>query len=145
MPRKQTKRDLEKETKWRGHINAWRESGLSQPEFCRLNNLNKHTFQYWVTHITRRDAEEERETNTRKRATPKARRSFAKAKPKAVKFVPIDVLHEDSEQIGGEDAQSAEQKNFVMELQTQKGFSLRVIIDSASLRLALSAIGMIQC
>jgi len=36
---------------WEGHIQAWRESGLSQSEYCRRNELIRHRFWYWRRRI----------------------------------------------------------------------------------------------
>jgi len=30
--------------KWQNHIEAWKQSGLKQSEYCRQNGLNKSTF-----------------------------------------------------------------------------------------------------
>lgn len=32
---------------WKEQIESWQESGLSQCEFCRRNNLKYHRFIYW--------------------------------------------------------------------------------------------------
>lgn len=32
---------------WKEHIKNWQESGQSQLEFCRKNNLISHRFTYW--------------------------------------------------------------------------------------------------
>ena len=32
---------------WRGHIDTWQASNLSQSEFCRLHELSYHRFHYW--------------------------------------------------------------------------------------------------
>ncbi len=36
---------------WRRHVEAWRESGLSQVDYCHQHGLNRKTFSLW----TRRD------------------------------------------------------------------------------------------
>ncbi len=36
---------------WRNHIHSWQESGLSQAEFCRQNNLKPRQFLYWKKRI----------------------------------------------------------------------------------------------
>jgi len=38
-------------THWLLHVEAWRESGLSQADYCRQQGLNRKTFSLW----TRRD------------------------------------------------------------------------------------------
>jgi hypothetical protein len=37
----------EREEGWTRHIKLWEESGLTQIEYCRQNNLSKHRFTYW--------------------------------------------------------------------------------------------------
>ncbi|MBN2862781.1 MAG: hypothetical protein JXN62_06445 [Bacteroidales bacterium] len=32
---------------WANHIKCWEESGLSQIDYCRANNLSRHHFTYW--------------------------------------------------------------------------------------------------
>jgi hypothetical protein len=38
-------------TQWCRHVEAWRESGLSQADYCHQQGLNRKTFSLW----TRRD------------------------------------------------------------------------------------------
>ena len=33
---------------WRRHVEAWRESGLSQADYCRQQGLNPKTFSTWA-------------------------------------------------------------------------------------------------
>lgn len=35
------------ETYWREHFTCWRESGLSQSEYCHQAGLSRHRFKYW--------------------------------------------------------------------------------------------------
>ena len=32
---------------WQSHIESWKDSGLSQAEYCRQNNLKSRIFTYW--------------------------------------------------------------------------------------------------
>ncbi len=41
------KRSGEKTNLWSAHIEAWRQSGVSQAEYCRENGINNHQFGYW--------------------------------------------------------------------------------------------------
>ena len=41
----------EKRTYWEGILCRWETSGLSQIEFCRQNDLNRHRFNYWKRRI----------------------------------------------------------------------------------------------
>jgi hypothetical protein len=40
-----------KRLQWERHIRAWRESGLSQAEYCRLHQLKPHQMIYWRERI----------------------------------------------------------------------------------------------
>ena len=40
-------RNKEKADFWTDHIKKWEESGLSQIDYCRDNNLSRHRFTYW--------------------------------------------------------------------------------------------------
>ena len=35
------------ERQWQGQFARWRESGLSQSEYCREQGLSRHQFRYW--------------------------------------------------------------------------------------------------
>jgi hypothetical protein len=41
----------EKRNYWEGMLSKWETSGLSQIEFCRQNDLNRHRFYYWKRRI----------------------------------------------------------------------------------------------
>lgn len=45
----------EREESWTRHIKGWEESGLTQIEYCRQNNLSKHRFTYWKCKRHRKD------------------------------------------------------------------------------------------
>lgn len=40
-------KETEKKRYWQEHIQAWRQSGLSQANFCKARSLALSTFQYW--------------------------------------------------------------------------------------------------
>ena len=42
-----------KRTSWSRHINTWQKSGLTQVQYCLKNQLNKHTFTYWKSKLTK--------------------------------------------------------------------------------------------
>ena len=42
----------EKRPFWEGHIQAWQQSGLTQAEYCRQNNLKNHRWWYWRKRIS---------------------------------------------------------------------------------------------
>lgn len=37
----------EKRRYWKQHLKDWSESGLSQVDYCREQELSRHQFQYW--------------------------------------------------------------------------------------------------
>ena len=45
-----------KEDFWRSHIAGWRESGLSQREYCQGHGLSKSALGWWRTKLTRQAA-----------------------------------------------------------------------------------------
>jgi len=36
---------------WNNHIRTWQESECTQIEYCKKNDINKNTFQYWKNRI----------------------------------------------------------------------------------------------
>jgi transposase len=44
----------ERERRWRGHLAAWRTSGLSQAAYCRQHGLTQNDFSWWKREIARR-------------------------------------------------------------------------------------------
>ena len=40
-------RNEQKKIDWPAHIARWKESGLTQAEYCRQNELRLHAFGYW--------------------------------------------------------------------------------------------------
>jgi len=42
-----SEQETEREESWLRHIKDWEESGLTQVEYCRQNNLSRHRFTYW--------------------------------------------------------------------------------------------------
>jgi hypothetical protein len=52
----ETTRSAEREAKrrfWEEHLGKWKSSGISQSEYCRLNDLALHRFIYWKKRLTR--------------------------------------------------------------------------------------------
>jgi hypothetical protein len=37
----------QKRSYWKQHIDTWQETGLTQAEYCRRNNLKHHRLVYW--------------------------------------------------------------------------------------------------
>lgn len=50
-------RDPDKEVYWRGHIDGWRNSGLSKYAYCIGNDLSYSSFLAWIREIELRDRE----------------------------------------------------------------------------------------
>ena len=50
-------RDDRKESFWRRHIEAWKNSGLSKRGYCLSNDLSQSSFNAWNREITLRDRE----------------------------------------------------------------------------------------
>jgi len=46
----------EKRKTWEERIKGWKESGLSQAEYCRVHELRKYQFLYWKKRITSESA-----------------------------------------------------------------------------------------
>jgi len=46
----------EKRRFWKQQIEHWKESGLTQTEFCRLHNLKNHQLTYWKKRFHRPQA-----------------------------------------------------------------------------------------
>ena len=44
----------ERVRRWRGHLAAWRTSGLSQAAYCRQHGLTQNDFSWWKREIGRR-------------------------------------------------------------------------------------------
>jgi hypothetical protein len=38
-------------TQWQRHVEAWRESGLSQADYCQQQELNRKTFSVWTRRV----------------------------------------------------------------------------------------------
>lgn len=46
---------MTKSETWQKHISDWKNSGLTQIEFCKTNNLKVHNFTYWKKQLTLND------------------------------------------------------------------------------------------
>jgi hypothetical protein len=42
----------EKRAHWQQHIDQWQQSGLSQIEYCRRNQIKKYQWRYWKKRLT---------------------------------------------------------------------------------------------
>ena len=43
---------------WAGHVSAWKESGLSQQEYCQRHGLVKGTMSHWVWRLKSLEGEQ---------------------------------------------------------------------------------------
>ena len=50
---KQARRKLSR-TEWKKVIRDWEGSGLSQKEYCKRNDLSRHTFSWWKWQLSKR-------------------------------------------------------------------------------------------
>jgi hypothetical protein len=57
-------RDDRKESFWRRHIEAWKQSGLSKRGYCLTKELSQSSFNAWSREITLRDREKVPATKT---------------------------------------------------------------------------------
>lgn len=49
--------DQKLKSHWKKKIDAWRNSGMSQKEFCRKSGISHHQFGYWRTKLLREDGD----------------------------------------------------------------------------------------
>lgn len=42
---------------WRKHVRNWKESGLTQAEYCRRNGINRRSLFYWKKRVAQCDPE----------------------------------------------------------------------------------------
>ena len=52
-----SRRDPERERRWRGLVAEWEQSGQTARVFCRDRKLSLHTFYGWRRELRRRDSE----------------------------------------------------------------------------------------
>ncbi len=78
-------RDEQKESFWRGHLDAWQTSELSKRAYCQEHNLAYASFLYWCREIESRDREHG--------PAAKAAAILSKSPEKgAIPFVPIRLV-----------------------------------------------------
>jgi hypothetical protein len=53
---------------WATHLEAWRRSGVTRTEYCRLHRLNKSTFDRWLAALNLLESAREQEGKRRKRS-----------------------------------------------------------------------------
>ncbi len=52
-----SRRDPDRESRWRALVSEWEASGKTAREFCRGRELNAHTFYGWRRELRRRDGQ----------------------------------------------------------------------------------------
>ena len=62
-----SKRDPERESRWRAAVSEWEESGQSARAFCGDRKFNLHTFYGWCRELRRRDGESESSGTSKRR------------------------------------------------------------------------------
>ena len=40
---------------WTGHVNRWKESDITQAEYCKKNRIKQTSFSYWVNRLKKSD------------------------------------------------------------------------------------------
>ena len=56
ISRSRAEQIAEKRRLWEQQIQQWKDSGLSQSEFCRIHNLKAHQLTYWKKRFDRTQA-----------------------------------------------------------------------------------------
>ena len=79
-------RSLERETYWRGQIEAQQASGLSVRQFCRQRQLGEPSFYHWRRTLAARDGKSSSRSQTRKQTSQRA--AAVKQEPPAT-LVPV--------------------------------------------------------
>lgn len=116
------------ESFWRGHVAAWRGSGLSRGDYCAEHGLSRRTFGWWVWHLGRED-----------------RRSADDGQPRFLAIEPVDADHV---AYGDGDAEPAVPRAtadvaFQIEIVLPDGIAVRVgrTVDEAALGRVLRVLG----
>ncbi|MDR3615534.1 MAG: hypothetical protein P4L53_18385 [Candidatus Obscuribacterales bacterium] len=135
------KLDLEKHALWREHLKALKESGLSLPEFCRLNSLNLHTLRFWQKNILKSNEFVSNNRSEIPRSDQKAKPKLRPKKPKRVNFAQVSIADNSQIQVVAEKIEPENFRVFSVEIATPKGFLIRVAVaaDAASLAMVIRA------
>jgi hypothetical protein len=76
-------RDDRKESYWRRHMDAWRNSGLSKRAYCKAHNVSESSFNAWCRELSIRDREYKPTANV-----------DGLLKAEDFSFVPIRLVHD---------------------------------------------------
>jgi hypothetical protein len=147
------KLDLEKHALWREHLKALKESGLSLPEFCRLNGLNLHTLRFWQKNILKsnevvyRSEIPRSDQKEKAKPKPKMKSKLRPKKTKRVNFAQVSIADNSQIQVATKEIEPRNFSFFNVEIATPKGFLVRVAVaaDAASLAMVIRATEQAAC
>jgi hypothetical protein len=141
------KLDLEKHALWRERLKAWKASGLSLPEFCRLNGLNLHTVRFWQKNILKSNEVVSKNRSEIPKSDQKAKPKVRPKKPKRVNFAQVSIADNSQLQVVAKEIEPQNLRVFNVEIATPKGFFIRVAIaaDAASLAMVIRATEQALC
>jgi hypothetical protein len=82
-------RNSDKAAYWADIIRRYRQSGLTQPQFCRENDVSFHSLRWWLHQPRARRAMETLHDATHQKARPEP---HPPARPAVARFLPVRVL-----------------------------------------------------
>jgi hypothetical protein len=82
-------RSAEKAAYWAGIIRRYRQSGLTQPQFCRENDISYHSLRWWLHQPRAKRAIKALRETAGREARPE---SLAPARPAVARFLPVRIV-----------------------------------------------------
>jgi len=82
-------RTSDKAAYWAGIIRRYRQSGLTQPQFCRENDISFHSLRWWLHQPRARSAMEALHDATHRKARPEPK---APTQPDVARFLPVRIV-----------------------------------------------------
>ncbi|WP_165253315.1 IS66 family insertion sequence element accessory protein TnpA [Paludisphaera soli] len=82
-------RTTEKAAYWAEIIRRYRQSGLTQPQFCRENNVSFHSLRWWLHQPRAKRAMEALHDAAHRKARPEPQ---VPARPEVARFLPVRVV-----------------------------------------------------
>lgn len=82
-------RTSDKADYWAGIIRRYRQSGLTQPQFCRENDVSFYSLRWWLYQPKAKRAMEALHAATHRKACPEPQ---ATARPEVARFLPVRVV-----------------------------------------------------
>jgi len=107
----------DKRSRWQCHIEAWRQSGLSQRDYCQRNHLGCSQFSYWKKILKDEGVED------------------------SLVFVPVPLANHDHAVIAPEDSVSNRSPELTVRLLSGIGVEIHGKFDSAVLTQIVVALG----